>query len=372
MRLPRVSSFRYFSTVLVLLLLAGCSEAGNLPEGQDAAPGVAGSQAVPSEGRGLYSGFSRDRLAEVGWPNDLNKSYWWPEATEGEWGILYDSEGVPYGPNTYYHFRTRLDHPDLSVTDSTMTGRWFSMNRHERSKEAMFGRWLELHDLAHQDMVDRLQYTPPLKILLYVAPELEDYKKVTGKDYWVTQVADGPFIAYEPMRVLWARRLALHAIRNGVALAFLDMKCHGLTPPWLRQGLASYLAQEGGVLQGFANEFRGQRELLWSPQQVMQHIDPLYDRENGRIALYNAFLMTWNLAESYGWDKIQALLDLMEQGVVFEDAVPQAYQVSAERLLELLDPRVYGEPTLAGSPSQADADAEGSDAATPDDEGQNR
>ena len=83
--------------------------------------------------------FTREHLAEAGWPNDLNQPYWWPESTQGEWGILYDAENVPYGPNTYYHFRTRLDHPDFALTDSTMTGRWFSVNLHQRSKEVMFG-----------------------------------------------------------------------------------------------------------------------------------------------------------------------------------------------------------------------------------------
>ncbi len=333
----RIFNARPLGAVLGLLLLTGCATSGG---------------GIPTAGEGLYSDFDEARLAEVGWPNDLDQPYWWPENTEGEWGILYDAEGVPYGPNTYYHFRRRLDHPDFAATDSTMVGRWFSINRHERLKEVMFGRWLELHDLAHQDMVKRLRYTPPLKILIYAAPEFDDYLMVTGKDYWVTQIADGPFIAYEPIRALWARTLALHAVRNGVALAFLDMKCHGLVPPWLRQGLASYLAQEGGPLRNYVGEFRGQREVLWSPHEVMQHIHPLYERENGRIALYNAFLMAWNLAENYGWEKIQDLLDLMEQGLVFEDAVPQAYGVSADRLLELIDPQSVGDPTNSQPPEE--------------------
>ncbi len=300
---------------------------------------------VPAEGLGLYSDFDAARLAAVGFPNDLDQPYWWPAGEEGEWGILYDDEGVPYGPNTYYHFRMRLDHPDLVVTDSTMTGRWFTMNRHDRSKEVMFGRWLELHDLAHEEFKKLLRYEPPMKIQIYVAPTLNDYKKVCGKDYWVMQVADGPFIAYEPMRTLWARRLALHAIRKGVALSFLDLKCHGLLPPWLRMGLASYLAEEGNVLEDYMNQFRTDRDVISSPQEMMLHIHPLYDRDTGRIAMYNAFLMSWHLAEDYGWSKVQDLLDLLEQGVRFDDAVPRVYGVSVQRLLELLDPRVSGDPT---------------------------
>ena len=334
--------FRRLELAALFLLLLSVAMSQGCEAGESSSSGN-----VPSAGNGLYSGYDAARLAKAGYPNDLNQPYWWPEGKEGEWGILYDDQGVPYGPNTYYHFRTRLDHPDLVVTDSTMTGRWFTMNRHERSEEVMFGRWLELHDLAYEEFRSELRYDLPQKIQIYVAPTLADYKKMSGKDYWVTQVADGPFIAYEPMRTLWARRLALHAIRNGVALSFLDLKCHGLLPAWLRQGLASYLAQEGNVLEDYMNQFRADREVLWSPSKVMLYIHPLYDRDDGRIALYNAFLMTWHLAENYGWSKIQDLLDLLEQGTLFHEAVQEVYGVSEERLLQLVSPQTMGDPAHA-------------------------
>jgi hypothetical protein len=251
---------------------------------------------------------------------------------------------VPYGPNTYYHFTKRLDHPDLVVTDSTMTGRWFTVNRSANVREEMTGRWLELHDLFHEDMKDALHFTPQGKIQIYAAPTLVDYKRVTGKDFWVTQVVDGPFIAYEPIGILWSRTLALHAIRNGVATSFLDMKCGGNLPHWLRSGLASYLAEEGGVLEDFMNQFRTDGSVLLSSQEVLRTIYPLTDKETGRIAQYNAFLMAWNLAQNYGWDRVVQLLDLLQQGVLFEKAVPEVYGVSVSRLLELLDPQKLGDP----------------------------
>ncbi len=314
--------------LLSFVLLGGCAATGGMP----------------SPGMGRYPSYDAPRIAEKGYPNDLNQPYWWPEGSQGEWGILYDDEGVPYGPNTYYHFKTRLNHPDLVVTDSTMTGRWFTVNRPPKVTEEMVGRWLELHDLAHEDMKDALHFEPKGKIQIYAASTLLDYKRVAGKDFWVTQVVDGPFIVYEPIGVLWSRTLALHAIRNGVATSYLDMKCHGLLPQWLRAGLASYLAEEGGVLEDFMNQYRVDHRVLLSSQEVLQTIYPLTDQETGRIAQYNAFLMAWNLAESYGWSKVVQLLDRLEQGVIFEEAVPQVYEVNVSRLLELLDPQKLGDP----------------------------
>ncbi len=315
--------------------------------------GCASTGGMPQPGMGLYPAFDAPRIAEKGYPNDLNQPYWWPAGSQGEWGILYDDEGVPYGPNTYYHFKTRLDHPDLVVTDSTMTGRWFTVNRSAGVREEMTGRWLELHDLFHEDMKDALHFKPEGKIQIYAAPTLIDYKRVTGKDFWVTQVVDGPFIAYEPIGILWTRTLALHAIRNGVATSFLDMKCHGNLPHWLRSGLASYLAEEGGVLEDFMNQFRSYRPVLLSSREVVRTIYPLTDKESGRIAQYNAFLMAWHLAQDYGWDKVVQLLDLLQQGALFEEAVPQVYGVGVPRLLELLDPQTLGDPGAPKSESPA-------------------
>lgn len=315
--------------------------------------GCASTPGTPSPGLGLYPTFDAPRIAEKGYPNNLDQPYWWPAESQGEWGILYDDEGVPYGPNTYYHFKTRLNHPDLVVTDSTMTGRWFTINRSDNVREEMTGRWLELHDLFHQDMKDALHFTPKGKIQIYAAPTLKDYKKVTGKDFWVTQVVDGPFIAYEPIGVLWSRTLALHAIRNGVATSFLDMKCHGNLPQWLRAGLASYLAEEGGVLEDFMVQFRGDRSVLLSSGEVLRTIYPLTGKEDGRIAQYNAFLMAWHLAQDYGWARVVQLLDLLQQGVLFEEAVPRVYGVSVPRLLELLDPQRLGDPGAPRSESPA-------------------
>jgi hypothetical protein len=198
-----------------------------------------------------------------------------------------------------------------------------------------------------------LHFTPQGKIQIYAAPTLVDYKRVTGKDFWVTQVVDGPFIAYEPIGILWSRTLALHAIRNGVATSFLDMKCGGNLPHWLRSGLASYLAEEGGVLEDFMNQFRTDGSVLLSSQEVLRTIYPLTDKETGRIAQYNAFLMAWNLAQNYGWDRVVQLLDLLQQGVLFEKAVPEVYGVSVSRLLELLDPQKLGDPGAPKSESPA-------------------
>ena len=158
-------------------------------------------------------------------------------------------------------------------------------------------------------------------------------------------MVEGNHISFAPIRTLFSRRLAYHAVRNGVAQAFLEQKCHGQAPPWFTQGLASYLGEEGNVLMNFTYEFRDDREVVWSSARTIQHVHPLIDRENGRIALYNAFLMVWKMVEGWGWDCVRQLTDEMANGIPFADAVKSVYGMDEASLLELLDPSVNGEPT---------------------------
>ena len=130
----------------------------------------------PESGEGIYARFDQEYLQTHGFPYMLNQSYWSPANGEGEWGLLYDEGGVPYGPNSLYHFKSRQDHPDLAVTDSTITGRWFAINRHGGLTEEMFGRWLELMDLAWMEYVEVFDYRPQHRVQVYAPDKLYEYK----------------------------------------------------------------------------------------------------------------------------------------------------------------------------------------------------
>ena len=86
---------------------------------------------------------------------------------------------------------------------------------------------------------------------------------------------------------------------------------------WFREGLSSYLAEEGNDHVSFMQQWRlAGKEVLWGPDEMLRFIHPLVDREQGRIARYNAFLMIWNLSETYGFARVQQLLDLVENGAL--------------------------------------------------------
>jgi hypothetical protein len=191
-----------------------------------------------------------------------------------------------------------------------------------------------------------LQYTPQVKIEVYSPATIEDWQRETGHSFEFTQHVHGSFIALEPAGVLLQRTILGHATRASMAMAFLDLKCRGRLPHWFREGLASYLAEEGNDHVNFMEQWRvAGKDVLWQPDRTLSHVYPLADRENGRIARYNVFLMLWHLSEKYGFERIQTLLGKIEVGALFDEAAQAVYGMNERGLLDFLDPRLHGEPS---------------------------
>jgi hypothetical protein len=308
-------------------LLGGCATTGHF-----------------TPGRGIYWNWTEADLQREGYPG-REDNY-----SSREWGVLYDEAGIAYGPRSFYEGRTRLDNPHLMVTDEYLQSRWVRIYQSGCCTEALLGHYLEICDLAYHDLTEKLQFVPEEHLHIMPAKDLDEYQRWTGKEFWVTHVVQGGSIVMSPVDVLFRRTLAAHAAFAAVAEAILDLKCHGELPMWLREGLSSYLAEEGYEHLSFMEEFRARRPVLQTPEWTAQHVYPLMDREEGRIARYNAFLMVWTLSEDLGFHHIQELLGLVQKGMLFGDAVERVYHMSYEEWLHRLDPTVNGEPTTTIPP----------------------
>jgi hypothetical protein len=311
--------------ILAALLLTGCS---------------AGTRSIDT-GQGLYWAWSEERLQEDGYPGSSPEKY-----SSLEWGVLYDDEGVPYGPKSYYDGRQMIDHPYLEMTDEYLQSRWVRVPRSECCTEPLLGHYLEICDLAWMDLTTRLGFRPAQRINVYSPPDMDGYFATTGADFAQTFVVSANTVVVQPIDVLFRRTLAGHVAYAAIGEALVSMQTHGAAPAWLQTGLASYLAQEGFEHLSFMKEFRANREsVLIPPQQVAADLVPFASRETGRVARYNAFLMAWYLSEHHGFDRIVSLLGEMEAGASFAQAVQAVYGVDEATLLAAIDPTVLGEPT---------------------------
>lgn len=306
--------------------------------------GCASSGGRLEAGRGLYWNWTEEMLAERGYPGQEDNY------SSSQWGVLYDEAGIAYGPRSFYEGRTRLDHPYLTVTEEYLESRWVRIHQSGCCTEALLGHYLEICDLAWQDLTTKLEFVPDRRLSIMPAADLEEFERWTGRGYWVTHVVQGESIVLSPVDILFRRTLAAHAAFAAVAQSLLDLQCHGRLPMWFREGLSSYLAEEGYEHLNFMGQFRADREILQHPVRTSQHVYPLVDLEEGRIARYNSFLMVWHLSEKYGWSRVQELLATVSAGARFEEAVESVYGLDYEDWLTAIDPVVQGEPTTTIPP----------------------
>ena len=293
-----------------------------------------------TEGRGRYWAYTDARLAAEGYP-DFKHDF-----SNLEWGVLFDDEGVPYGPRSFFISHEQQEHPHLTVTDEYLESRWVRVNQSPCCGTSLVGHFLEILDLAVVDVSDMLRMDEVPRLYVYGTDDVDHWRELSGRDFWVTHLTDGPTILVQPVNTLFQRTLAGHVAYAAVAEAFLDVKTNGRIPRWFREGLSSYMAEEGFEHLSYMLEFRARdMSVLMTPAEVERHVFPLIDRAYGRIARYNAFLMVWWLSENHGWSRVQDLIDTVAAGADFEDAVEQVYGVDHATWLAALDPTVNGEPT---------------------------
>ena len=242
--------------LVVLFVLAGCS-GGTL-----------------TEGRGRYWAHTEQRLEIEGYP-DFKHDF-----SNLEWGVLFDDEGVPYGPRAFFHHETQQDHRYLTVTDEYLQSRWVRVYQSPCCGTALTGHFLEILDLAVVDVSDMLRMDTVPMLSVFGTDDVQHWRRVSGRDFWVTHLTDGPSILVQPVNTLFQRTLAGHVAYAAVAEAFLDVKTSGRVPRWFREGVASYVAEEGFEHLSFVLEFRARDvPVLMTPEEVQQHVFPLIDRE---------------------------------------------------------------------------------------------
>jgi hypothetical protein len=316
---------RWILACLSLVLLAGCGS----------------SAPTLDTGRGLYAAWSPERLKNEGYPGSSAQNY-----SSSEWGLLYDEQGISYGPKSFYEGRNRLEHEYLEITEEYLQSRWIRIPRSSCCTEPLLGHYLEICDLAWKDLTTQLKFVPAQRINIYSPEDMDGYYAVTGTDFAQTFVVSANTVILQPIDILFRRTLEGHAAYAAIGESLIEMETHGAAPHWLQTGLASYLAQEGFEHLSFVNEFRPTRgTLLLTPKEVMAGLVPFASRETGRIARYNAFIMAWYLSENYGFGNVIELLARLGEGVGFAAAVEQTYGVDVDTLLAAIDPSLLGEPT---------------------------
>ena len=175
------------------------------------------------------------------------------------------------------------------------------------------------------------------KVVLIGAEDLDEYRFLTRKEWWYYGVVKGDTIYFEPFDIMLKRTILKLGITQKMAQMALDKRSGGRIPIWMKEGLASRIAEEWPIIRTQMAEFRdGDYDTTPSPERIEEILEAADDRPLTRIAFYCSYIMVNRLVEEFGMERILRFLDLLAEGRSYEDASQEAFGVDYVSLLDAI------------------------------------
>ncbi|MBU0741961.1 hypothetical protein KKG45_00725 [bacterium] len=294
---------------------------------------------------GPYPRISPEQLAESGFP-DHKHAFFWPD-----WEPLRDEDGKPYGMGSVCKGMVWQDRADVISESGLMILGLVKLEYHAGNKRCVVAPFVEICEMALRDVSDLLDLTATDTLRIVNTNMIDAYTSRTGQGTWRMYKRAGDLCIVQPIPILVARTLAGHAAYDLVAAWLLDENGCDALPPWLRQGLAAYVAEMGTHLNNYMLQFRAEGDILLTPAETDELFsapplsDSAQDRKMFRMARYAAFLMAWRLIEERGgMASMRAFLSAVRDGRDPDEACAEIYGTDLYALATALDPTVLGEP----------------------------
>lgn len=160
-------------------------------------------------------------------------------------------------------------------------------------------------------MADQIQKSfgkiPAEKVIVFTAPNLETFRKATGKDWWNYAEIKGDTINMQTPMTLFMRGLLQVAARREYSRWAMQRLTSDKAPEWLVWGMAAYLAGERDVFHGQRKEY-AKIPLRMEIADIEKQLKNDNDRLQSRRAMYNAYLMVNQLVETNGMPSVAAFM----------------------------------------------------------------
>lgn len=264
-----------------------------------------------------------------------------------------DGEGEPYGPLSLHRPPGPIQPRDgLILADGEIRYRGVRL-RHDPAKQtATVIPMVEMLDWARRDLAALLAHEAHDTLLVEDTVDLADYRRRTGYGFHRPYRDQDGRAVLQPAQMLMARGLASYTAFHLVAVRLLEDLAGGRPLPiWLREGLASYLAEEGNNHLSFVARYRAEHPVVVPPDEVRRVLggppldDDQADALQVRVASHSAFLMAWELVENRGGLKtVRELLVRIGRGEDPDDVCRSLYGTDLAGLAASLDATTRPEP----------------------------
>jgi hypothetical protein len=173
------------------------------------------------------------------------------------------------------------------------------------------------------------------RIVLIGTADLDEYLLMTRKEWWNYGFIKGDTIVFEPFDVMIKRKIAEQGIANRIAQVAIGRRSGGRAPFWLREALATRIADEGEILRIQQPEFQYEgRTMNPSPEAVERAIAEGSNRGDSRIAYFAAYRMLENLLQEHSMEQVLSFLDRLGEGATLDEASTKAFGVDYGTLID--------------------------------------
>lgn len=192
---------------------------------------------------------------------------------------------------------------------------------------------------------------PEKTIHLYIYANTEDMKDaVLYEPSWTGGMAypehDIVIIGISPRDVEWGRSTIAHELTH-VLVGHLTFSCLGDVPTWLNEGLAVY--GEGGLDSASRNQLDQaiRSDQLLSVRSLSAGFSEVPDK--AYLSYSQSYSIVAFLIETYGQDKMTALLTALRDGAAVDEALLDIYGFDVEGLEDAWRQSVGAAPRLASA-----------------------
>ncbi len=180
------------------------------------------------------------------------------------------------------------------------------------------------------------------QIVVIGAKDMDEYKYLTRKDWWYYGSIQGDTLYFEPFNVMLKRYDPLTKrtlLEIGLTQRFGQMALNTLSggrlPIWLRESIASFVANEKPVLEVQAIEFKTEMVgFTPSLEEIETYLSEAEDRGSTRVAYYISHLMLENLFASFTLDEIVTFARRLGEGQSLDQASGEVFGMDYSALVE--------------------------------------
>jgi hypothetical protein len=169
---------------------------------------------------------------------------------------------------------------------------------------------------------------------IYVYANTNDLKEaILYEPSWIGGGAfpdyDIVILAISPNELEWGRDVIVHELTH-VLIGHLTFSCLGDVPTWLNEGLAVY--SEGDLNPGWQQQLDDaiREDTLFTVRSLSSGFSE--DRTKALLSYSQSYSVTQFLVETYGQEKMTALLLALQEGVTIDEALQQTYGFNTEGL----------------------------------------